>query len=341
MDIQKRLKELGIEQAEKLDNETIRAVAYNVTETLTKAFPVLYDEYNNILAKLLNCSMYKAEITKKISKVNYIYENKSIYFDKSVNLEKMNEEIIHECIHYIQNSSKTDRKGLCSFEEFSISGLGFNEAAIQYISAKSVGNSQTILIKFGMKLKTISANYYPFLTNLIQQIIYLIGEEKLVLGTLNVNNDFEDYFLNIFEGNTKKIMNKFDKILNLNNVLNENKNLRLAEHYQETLITIYMETQKILFNTFFNKMCSEVTTIEEVEQYYKQAINYKKFVGVNIDKNKECFYDDNIKNLTVKFNKKLIEINKELGKNNPAIVKADLLGKWMNKLIDFFSKKKV
>ena len=73
MNLQKKLANLGIENVRKLDNESIRIIAYNVTEALTKTFPILYDEYNNILVKLLNCNMYVARVIKPISRVNYIY----------------------------------------------------------------------------------------------------------------------------------------------------------------------------------------------------------------------------------------------------------------------------
>ena len=60
-------------------------------------------EYNNILIKLLNCNMYVAKVTKPISRVNYIYEDNSIYFDEELNLNKLSDQMIHECIHYLQD----------------------------------------------------------------------------------------------------------------------------------------------------------------------------------------------------------------------------------------------
>ena len=110
MDIAKKLQKLGIEDIRKLDNESIRIIACNVTDALTKAFPSIYDEYNNILIKLLNCNMYVAKITKHISKVDYIYEDNSIYFDEEMNLSKINEQMLHECIHYLQDNRDIKKK---------------------------------------------------------------------------------------------------------------------------------------------------------------------------------------------------------------------------------------
>lgn len=83
MNLQKKLQNLGIEQIEKLSNEYVRAIAFNVTEALTSAFPIIYNDYNNIFAQLINCNMYTVRINKiKFQVLNYIYENNSIYFDR-------------------------------------------------------------------------------------------------------------------------------------------------------------------------------------------------------------------------------------------------------------------
>lgn len=346
MNLQKKLENLGIENSRKLDDSTIRTIAYNVTEVITKAFPYLYDEYNNILVKLLNCDMYIATVTKPISKVNYIYENSSIYFDENLNLTIVNEQMVHECVHYIQDyrtvKGRIDKIGLCNFEEFSVYGLGLNEASAQYISAKSVGNTSTILTRHGMRIRTISPNYYPFLTNLIQQIIYLIGEKQLVEATLKGSDKFENLLLNTFEGNTKKIINKFDDILNLNNSLNENQDLELVEQLQETLANLYEETQNMIFSTFFDKICPRLTTAKEVEEYNQKAINYKELTGVNLSKrfNSNNFYDVYIEEITGKFNKRLFEINKEKSRNTLSVIKLDWIGKIVKRLAYYFSGKK-
>ena len=228
MNLQKKLQNLGIEQIEKLSNEYVRAIAFNVTEALTSAFPIIYNDYNNIFAQLINCNMYTVRITKQISSVNYIYENNSIYFDRALDLTTVNEQMIHECIHYIQDSrnkhGKLDKIGLCNFGRFSVFGLGINEAAVQYISAKTVENNTTMLEKYGVRVKTISPNYYPLLTNLIEQIVYLIGEDVLVKGILNDGRKLEDELLNTFESNTKRIINQFDIIIDINNKLSTENN---------------------------------------------------------------------------------------------------------------------
>jgi len=343
MDLEKKLEKLGIEEVKRLDNTAIRNIAINVTETLTKAFPIIYEEYNNILAKMLNCSMYTAKVTKPISKVNYIYENNSIYFDESVNLDTMNEQIMHESIHYLQDyrniKGKLEKIGLCSFGEFAVYGLGLNEAAVEYISAKSLGNSLSIVTKYDIRLKTCSPNYYPFLTNLIEQIVYLMGEEKLVKGTINGTEEFIDYLLNTFEGNTRKIVARFDELIEINNSLTLEYDLEKRKTLQVGLGSIYLETQNEIFKTFFDKITPRLTTIQEVDLYTKKALEYKNLMGVNLeDRFKEDdYYSVHIYDITNNLNKKLMDINKEKSKNALSVIRFDWLSKLIRKINALFS----
>ena len=342
MDLQKKLQKLGIENVTKLDNESIRIIAYNVTEALTKAFPIIYDEYNNILIKMLNCNMYVAKITKPISRVNYIYEDNSIYFDEEMNLNKINEQMIHECIHYLQDNrnikGRLDKIGLCNFEEFTVYGLGLNEAAVQYISAKSVCNTKEIIEKYGIRIKTISPNYYPFLTNLIEQIVYLIGEEILVKGTLNGSEEFEEFLLNTFEGNTKKIISRFDGLIEINNTLSVETDIEKIKMLQNGIAEGYIETQNMIFATYFDKICPRLDTVQEIDFYTDKAIYYKEIMGVVLAErfSTDGFYDTKIEEITENFNKRLYAISKEKSKNTLSIISGDRIMRFIKRIFSHF-----
>lgn len=343
MDIARKLEKLGIEYAMPLDKEIVRMLAYNVTEALVNTFPSISDEYNNIFAKLLNCDMYVARVTKQISKVNYIYENNSIYFDDTMNLNILTEQTIHECIHYLQDyrniKGRLEKIGLCNFEDFSVSGLGLNEAAVQYISAKAVGNMPTILERYGVRVQTISPNYYPFLTNLVEQIIYLMGEEGLVKGTIKGNTKFEDDLLNTFEGNTKKIINRFDEMIEINNGLNAEKDIDKSELLQQEIANRYIDTQNLIFSTYFEKICPRLNTVAEIDYYMAKAINYKKVMGRSLQRNfmQESFYDVQLKNITKELDKRLYKISKERSKNTLSIIRGDKFLKIIRKIASYFS----
>lgn len=343
MDIAKKLEKLGIEYAMPLDKEIVRMIAYNVTEALVNTFPSISDEYNNIFAKLLNCDMYVATVTKPISKVNYIYENNSIYFDDTMNLNILTEQTIHECIHYIQDyrniKGRLEKIGLCNFEDFSVSGLGLNEAAVQYISAKTVGNMPTILERYELRVQTISPNYYPFLTNLVEQIIYLMGEETIVNGTIKGDVKFEDDLLNTFEGNTKKIINRFDEIVEINNQLNAENDINKSRLLQQEIANRYIDTQNLIFSTYFEKICPRLNTVAEIDYYMAKATNYKNVMGRSLQGNfmAETFYDTQLKKITKELNRRLYKISKERSKNTLSIIKGDKLLKIIRKIASYFS----
>ena len=206
MNIEKKLKRLGVKETKEFTKEEKNIVANNVTVSLIMAFPVLKTEQENILNKIQNANMFYAKIDENLPKINYIYENHKIYFDESVDINKLTDSMIHEIIHYIQDirkkKDKLDKIGLCNFNELSLNGLGINEGAVQYISAKALNYNEQTVNKEGILLRTISPNYYPILTNLIEQIISLIGEDELVKAIIE---EIKIQFPNL---------DKFGKIIN-------------------------------------------------------------------------------------------------------------------------------
>ena len=346
MNLQKKLQNIGIEQIAKINPEFVRLIAFNVTEALTNAFPAIYEQYNNILAQLINCNMYTAQITKPISKVNYIYENNSIYIDESIDLTTINEQIIHECIHYLQDSrnknGKLNKIGLCNFGQFSVFGLGINEAIVQYISAKTVKNEVEIIEKYGVRLKTISPNYYPFLTSLIEQIAYLMGEDILVIGILYKGNKLEDELLNTFEANTKRIINQFDIIVDINNKLNTETNQEKIKIYQEEITAMYIDTQNKIFSTFFEKTLPKLTTCQEVDYYMDKAVCYRNVMGVSTQERFlfGSFYDIKLEELISKYEKKKMQICRKRDSNTLTVISDNKIMKLIRKIIVYFSAQK-
>ena len=196
MNIQRKLSRLGIEALEEVDKKDVNYLAHHIANTITSVFPVLQEQYNEILARILNCSMYYAKIGENIATVNYVYDNDSIYIDEDVNIFEPNEQLFREVIHYLQvrrnNKGKIKTMGLCRFSEFSIKGLGLNEGIAQYMASKMVKDEKVHINKYGVYLFTISPNQYPMITNLVEQLIYLLGENLLVKATIGMNSDFED-----------------------------------------------------------------------------------------------------------------------------------------------------
>ena len=211
MKIEKKLKKLGIKEIRNFTMEEKQIVAYNVTDSLIMAFPILQDKRQEIIKKIQSANMSFAKIEYNLPKINYLYNNQKIYFDEKVNINIVTASMIHEIIHFMQDirkkKNKLDRIGLCNFNELSLHGLGINEGAVQYISAKALSNSVQRINKNEIILKTISPDYYPILTNLIEQIVILIGEDDLVKSIILNEEEFVDLFFNTYEENSKIIIN--------------------------------------------------------------------------------------------------------------------------------------
>ena len=345
MNAEKKLEKLGISTIREFTQREVRYIAEEVTELLVKAFPVLEEEYNNLLIRMLNCKMYLANVAENsnISNINYVYDNNSIYFDVKADLTNINDKIVHECIHYLQDirneKGKLKKIGLCGFEELSSYGLGLNEAAVQYIASKAVGNTLEVTKRTGIILKTVSTNYYPFLTNLMNQITYLMGEDSVVKATINCDEQFEEDFLNTFEEQTSTIIKMFDKMIDLHNQKNEEQSSENKEILNKEIANIYLETQDIIMKTFFNKICGRLTTIEEVDFYVEKFLNYKPLLGIveetrfSFDDNYERYKEQILK----KFDKRMIEISKENSKNTLSVIYNNRLFRFFKKILSYFS----
>ena len=332
MKIEKKLKRLGIKETKEFTQEEKNIVANNVTVSLIMAFPVLKIEQENILNKIQNANMFYAKIDENLPKINYIYENHKIYFDEDIDINKLTDSMIHEIIHYIQDirkkKDKLDKIGLCNFNELSFHGLGINEGAVQYISAKTINSNYQTINKEGILLRTISPNYYPILTNLIEQIISLIGEEELVKAVILNDNNFENTFFNTFEENAQRIINLFDEIINYN-VKNEDK--------LEEIKSMYIEAQDLIMRTYFDKNLKNITTEEEVDLFSKKIENYLELTGkIEINGN---YYNncDNYKSTFMnKLDKKLIKIHEKTSKMALTVVYGGRLSRLFNKIKALF-----
>ena len=332
MNIEKKLKRLGIKETKEFTQEEKNIVANNVTVSLIMAFPILKIEQENILNKIQNANMYYAKIDENLPKINYIYENHKIYFDEDIDINKLTDSMVHEIIHYIQDirkkKDKLDKIGLCNFNELSFHGLGINEGAVQYISAKTINSNYQTINKEGILLRTISPNYYPILTNLIEQIIFLLGEDELVKAVILNDNNFENTFFNTFEENAQRIINLFDEIINYN-VKNEDK--------LEEIKSMYIEAQDLIMRTYFDKNLKNITTEEEVDLFSKKIENYLELTGkIEINGN---YYNncDNYKSTFMnKLDKKLIKIHEKTSKMALTVVYGGRLSRLFNKIKALF-----
>ena len=277
--------------------------------------------------------MYLAKVNQKFKGVFYYYKNNTIYIDVSKKNFEVDEYIIHECIHYFQNFSKITKKnnraGLCEFTEFRIIGLGINEAIVQYFTEKALGEEIHRVSNGKIAIYTNSENNYKYITSLAGQILYLLGETEAIDSAINTNKKFETILYNAFEETTDKILKNFDNILNENNSENRDEN---------KIIKMYMQTQELIYTTYFKKACKYLTTTKEVDEKVDKLENYDKMLAVLTG---DDTYYNNFwqfkKNISSVFFKKYLEINRQKNKNSLLLISKNPIYSLWRKIVNFIN----
>ena len=213
MNTKKMLNKVGIAPLREINFQEKNNLIKEFAELMLHSFHNLNVSYEQICKKMFQCKMYIAKFDIKLGNANYVYKNNAIYVDYAKNIKEMDDYIIHELIHYLQNfnhvSKEDKRAGLCQFLEFKIFGLGLNEAIVQYLTAKAQFKKAHRVSNDRVTIVTNSEEYYKYITSLAIQILFLIGERKAIDSCINSNDNFENELYNTFEENTEKDLKTF------------------------------------------------------------------------------------------------------------------------------------
>ena len=317
MDIIKELEKNGIRPIQKLDFEEKKYITEMIADKLATNNKQLENEYGELYIKIINCEMYYAQIDSMFNGVFYFYKNNTIYFDQNRDIKNIDSLLIREIIHYIQNFTKitrsSTRAGLCKFLNFKIWGLGINEAVVQYIVAKSLNNQVHKVSNEMVSIYTNSENNYKFMTSLVNELLFFITDSMAVKSCILSNDEFENQLYNIFENSTEKIVKNFDIILEENNKGNKDEN---------KIIKIYMQTQELIYTTYFINLLKRVNTIEEVRELLYKLEEFPKIKGEVF--NSDIYNDEFSKFKDKQLNelyKKYSDISKKIDKTALAKIK--------------------
>ena len=299
MSIKSDLKKEGIEVTYELDTLSINSIAKNISRRIIESFPEFKIPENELFIKLSKLKMYKAKMPEGMAEANYFYKNTSIYFNEHIDDEDLEEFAIHECLHYLQEirdeKNNLIKMGLCDYSSHSPRGLGLNEAAVQYMSAKIIGIEPDYEKYYDITLYTPSPSYYPLECALLNQIIYFIGENALFKSTMFSNNCFKDAFIQkTSEKIFLEIQSNFDRILKLEEIIIKlNNKISLLEDgdskiddlnnkldkYKQNIAKIFINTQNIIIKNFFDSEFHEITNLEELENYRRKLYKFSDIIG--------------------------------------------------------------
>ena len=286
MSITKELKKVGIEPIRPLNFNEIYKISKKIIELFNSAFPNYEIRNDEILRKMFKSKMYFADISSSLGRASYFYKNSVIYIDKQVDIENLDEYVIHEIIHYLEEvkdiKGNLTQIGICKFKEFEVTGFSMNEAAIQYVISKMLNRKEEKIEFFGLNVETISKNYYPLLTILIKQITHIIGEKTLLDCIMNIDNKIEE-IINRYYGfeEYNHIQKKFDNILDIRQKLKvaiEQENNIMKEQLAKKLKENFLELQKYLYTKYFNYYLEIVDDIKQIETIKKELEEYKSLI---------------------------------------------------------------
>ncbi len=304
MHINKYFKQLNIEPIAEIDIREKCEFANRAAMVIVDKF---YDlDYLKIVDIIQHTQMYTAKIPNNLSPVNYSYLDGILYISEKLELDINNEFVLHEVIHRLQEYRNKKNKllqlGLCDILETSIKGLALNEAAVQYIVKKVLNGENEIVEVYGMKIPTISKNYYPILTNLIEQMIFAVGENILVDSTLNSNNEFKYSAIDLMgESTYYEIQNNFDKIMDVKNQILKNENQTNVKENIDLIKRIYIETQHKILTSYFNKELKAVKDINQLKVFGDKLLKYRNLIGSDEG---QALYDEYYKEMLNKIQEK-------------------------------------
>lgn len=295
MSIESDLRKDGIKVISKLDTLVVNNIARNIARKIVATFPELNFDETNLFIKLSRIDMYTASMPDGMAEANYFYKNSSIYFNNKIDFEDLEEFAIHECIHHLQeiktSRNKLVRMGLCTFNTVSPIGMGINEAAVQLITAKIIGIEPDFVKYYGIELKSSSPSYYPMECHLVEQMAFVTGYDVLFESTFNSNDNFKNAFIKATSEKVfAAIQNAIDSILSYeeeiskltNKFSDENCSDKTCKNITEKITALkqkisltFMRTQNLIISSYFDKSFSEITNLEELDNYRRKLEAFK------------------------------------------------------------------
>lgn len=299
MSINSELKREGIINPIPLDTLTINKIANSISEKIVTTFPDLGFNKKELFSSISRINMYFTNFSDNISKAKYFYKNKSIYLNSDLDINNIDNFVIHECIHYLQevkdNNQNLIRLGLCDFGKFKIYGMSLNEAAVQLATSKILKNDLETVKYFDITLPTPSPLYYPLECALANQIAYLTGTYVFYHSTFFGSDLFKDKFISITDEHTYyTVQSAFDKLLSIEDSvgkiteqiaspnISDIKLMSLqnkATLKKETIRKLFINTQDLIFTSYFDKSFKKIKSLEDLENYRRKLYNLKDFLG--------------------------------------------------------------
>ena len=297
MSINSALRKEGIKVIGKLNTLEVNKIATNISVSIANAFPEHSINQKDLFISIARLNMYIAEMPDNMAMAKYFYKNNSIYFSKNMNLDDLNTLAVHECIHFMQelknSRGKLLRLGLYNLQTGN--GMAINEAAVQHMASLALNNALDNVKYYNMEISTISPDFYPLQTALLNEMIYFTGSYALYHSTFYSNDVFKNTF--IAKSSTKtysKIEKNFDLIFEYETLLSnevqklafysdttpkdEEKKKKINDKIDTIKNIIFektIETQNIIILNCFEREFNLIKNVEDIKTFREHLYNFK------------------------------------------------------------------
>ena len=334
----------GIEVLDKLEDGKIIDIVNQVSTRLMVAFPDSNLSYLDIYKTLLDTPMYYAKIPEGLSKANYYYKDSSIYFAEDADLSEIDEYVLHECVHKLQErkdkKGNITRLGISEVNELSVKATALNEGAIQYVTSNAFNMSTKMVTVYGIELPS-KTEYYPIITNLVSQLAFLLGKDILIDSTINGNEDFKIEIIdnigeseyNTIEKNTNAILQAKRDISKLQKQDMTDEEIEKVEENIGLIRELYFDTQNTIFTSYFNNLFKRIEDEVDIKVVRRKLETYKNLIGTTTN----YYYFDNY---CTNFYRKLDNKSQEIKNRTPLmVIKNNIFFRVLRKIRQFFSSK--
>ena len=189
------------------------------------------------------------------------------------------------------------------------------------------GKEDKIIEAYGIKAKTFSPNKYPLLCNILEQMLFVSDEEKLVESTIYSNDDFIiDQMEELGEANYANIRNNLDEMLYASEeIINSKGKMKLLGcedseelnkiHEKEEFINrIYMDCQMSICTVYFNRLFKKIDNSLDIKLYRASLNEFRGLLGFSKGVNQGYqldYYDEYYKNKLTELKVKEQEIKRK------------------------------
>lgn len=284
------LRREGIEVIKPFDTLKVNIIAKRIADRLCAAFPEHGFVLDELFATLARLNMYSAKMPDSLAGAKYFYKTQSIYFNADFPLENCLSFATHECIHHLQEI--LDHKGnlirLGLYDLKSDSGMAFNEATVQLMTAEANHESMVDVKYYGLDMKTVSPTYYPLECVLMRQIAYFTGTYPLYHSALYGDDLFQNTFCAYSDRKTFYwVQKKLDEMLWLESELDhaitflQTAELSIAkskqvyhdiENIKKKISNLFIEVQNKIIAVCFSTEFARIKNLERCKRISKTSL---------------------------------------------------------------------